>query len=87
MGGTRLWQAAGSVPSFIPYSSLVQAGEGTAVSDSLQPTDCSPRQAPLSMGILQERMLEWVAISSSRGSSWPRDRTQVSLTAGRFFTT
>ena len=29
-------------------------------------------QAPLSMGILQARILEWVAMSSSRGSSWPR---------------
>ena len=36
------------------------------------------RQAPLSMGILQARILEWVAIPSSRGSSQPRDRTQVS---------
>ena len=38
-------------------------------------------------GILQARILEWVAIPFSRGSSWPRDRTQVSCTAGRFFTT
>ena len=36
-------------------------------------------------GIFQTRILEWVAISSSRGSSQPRDRTQVSCTAGRFF--
>ena len=36
------------------------------------------RQAPLSMGILQARILEWVAISSSRGSSWPRDWTCIS---------
>ena len=35
------------------------------------------RQAPLSMGILQARILEWVAMPSSRGSSQPRDRTQV----------
>ena len=35
-------------------------------------------QAPLSMGILQARILEWVAIPISRGSSWPRDRTHVS---------
>ena len=35
-------------------------------------------QAPLSMGILQARILEWVAMSSSRGSSQSRDRTQVS---------
>ena len=35
-------------------------------------------QAPLSMGILQARILEWVAMSSSRGSSQPRDWTRVS---------
>ena len=35
--------------------------------------------------ILQARILEWVAISFSRGSSWPRDPTQVSCIAGRFF--
>ena len=37
-------------------------------------------------GILQARILEWVATSFSRGSSWPRDRTQVSCAAGRFVT-
>ena len=37
-------------------------------------------------GILQARILERVAILFSRGSSHPRDRTQVSCTAGRFFT-
>ena len=37
-------------------------------------------------GILQARVLEWVAISFSRGSSWPRDRTQVSHVVGRCFT-
>ena len=37
-------------------------------------------------GILQARILEWVAILSSRGSSRPRDQTQVSYLAGRFFT-
>ena len=41
-------------------------------------------QAPLSMGILQA-ILEWVAMPSSRGSSQPRDRTQVSHIAVRFF--
>ena len=41
-------------------------------------------------GILQARILEWVAMPSSRGSSWPRDRTGVSCIsciAGRLFTT
>ena len=39
-------------------------------------------------GILQARILEWVAMPFSRGSSWPRDQTHfscVSCTAGRFF--
>ena len=38
------------------------------------------------MGIPQARILEWVAISSSRGSAGPRDQTQVSHIAGGFFT-
>ena len=46
------------------------------------PTLSDPRtrahQAPLSVGILQARMLEWVAMLFSRGSSQPRDHTQVS---------
>ena len=37
-------------------------------------------------GILQARILEWVAFPFSRGSSQPRDQTQVSRIAGRFFT-
>ena len=37
-------------------------------------------------GILQARILEWVAFSFSRGSSQPRDQTQVSHIAGGFFT-
>ena len=43
--------------------------------------DCSPPGSPVH-GILQARILEWVAIPFSRGSSPPRDRTQVSCTAG-----
>ena len=37
------------------------------------------RQAPLSMGILQARLLEWVAMPSSRGSSQPRDQISISF--------
>ena len=37
-------------------------------------------------GIFQARILEWVTILFSRESSWPRDKTQVSRIAGRFFT-
>ena len=45
------------------------------------------RQAPLSMGILPARILEWAAIPSSRGSSRSRDQTLVSALTGRFLTT
>ena len=45
------------------------------------------RQASsLSMGILQARIVEWVAMSSSRGSSQPRDQTRVSHISDCFFT-
>ena len=47
---------------------------------------CSPPGSYVH-GILQARILEWVAMSSSRGSSQPRDWTQVSCIAGKFFTT
>ena len=50
------------------------------------PVDCSPPGSSVH-GILQARRLEWVATPFSRGSSQPRDRTQVSCTAGGFFTT
>ena len=59
---------------------------------SLQPcsTLCDPMNCSLPgsfvHGILQARILEWVAIPLSRGSSWPRNRTQISYTTGRFFT-
>ena len=43
-------------------------------------------QGPLSMRVLQARILEWVTVPVSRGSSHPRGRTQVSHITGRFFT-
>ena len=49
------------------------------------PVDCSPPGFSVH-GKSQARILEWVAISSSRGSSQPRDRTRVSCSANRFFT-
>ena len=56
------------------------------VSDSATLMGCSSCQAPLSVGILQARVLEWVAMLSSRGPSQPRTQTCVSCTAGVFFT-
>ena len=49
------------------------------------PMDCSPPGSSVH-GILLTRILEWVAIPVSSGSSPPRDQTRVSHTAGRFFT-
>ena len=48
------------------------------------PTLCDPMDY-IVYGILQSRILEWVAISFSRGSSQPRNWTQVSRIAGEFF--
>ena len=49
------------------------------------PMNCSPPCSSIH-GIFQARILEWIAIFFSRGSSQPRDWTQVSHTAGRLFT-
>ena len=49
------------------------------------PMDCSPPGSSVH-GILQARIMEWGAMPSSRGSSWPRDWTHVSYIIGRFFT-
>ena len=56
----------------------------SVVSDSATPWTVA-RQAPLSMGILQARILEWGATSFSRGSSRPRDLIHVSRIARWFF--
>ena len=48
------------------------------------PTNCSLSGSCIH-GILQARILEWIAVPFSRGSSWSRDWTQVSCIAGRFF--
>ena len=55
----------------------------SVVSDSAIPWTVD-LQAPV-YGLLQARILKWVAISSSRGSSQPRDRNYVSCIAGRLF--
>ena len=49
------------------------------------PVDCSLLGSSV-YEISQARILEWVAIPFSRGSSWPRDRIHISCIAGRFFT-
>ena len=49
------------------------------------PMDCSTPGSSVH-GILQARILQWIAIAFSRGSFWPRDQTQVSHITGKFFT-
>ena len=74
---------------FNKHSILLVCGCGCLVAES-SPTLFDPMDYSLpgssDHGILQARILQWVAIPSSRGSSQPRDQTQVSCTAGRFFT-
>ena len=71
-GSPCIWPSGGGLG---PESCLILA----------TPMDCSPSGSSV-REIFQARILEWVAISFSRGSSQPRDRTQVSCTASRFFT-
>ena len=58
----------------------------SVVLTSCDPIDCSPPGTSIH-GILQARTLEWVATPFSRGSCQPRDWTQASCIACRFFTT
>ena len=80
--------ALSRVPWAIWYDLLVCA-RVHAVSQSC-PTLCDPMDCSLPgsciHGMLQARILEWVTISYSRGSSPPRDRTCVPYIAGVFFT-
>ena len=63
---------------------MIFGGGLVAKSDSCDLMGCSPPGSSVH-GIFQARILKWIAISFSRGSSQPRNRTQVSCIAGRFF--
>ena len=75
--------------SLIYKMSMVMPGwesvSHSAMSDSFQPTDCSLPGFSVH-GISQARILEWVAICFSWGSSQTRDQTWISSIAGRFLT-
>ena len=75
-----LWNAPKKCPVYESESEVPQ----------LCPALCDPMDYSLSgssvHGIFQARVLEWIAISFSRGSSQPRNRTRVSRIAGRRFT-
>ena len=79
-------------PGWSKWSSRMAAGHQVCESEVSQscptlcdPMDCSPPGSSVH-GIFQARILEWVAISFSRGSSRPRDWTWVSHITGRRFT-
>ena len=75
---------AGSLPSELPGKPTGWHEREVKVSQ-LCPTLCNPMDYTVH-GILQARILEWVAFPFSREFSQPRDRTQVSHNAGGFFT-
>ena len=72
------------IVSFLWWWSMVtlksESEKHSVMSDSLPSMNCTVH------GILQASRLEWVAVFFSRGSSQPRDQTQVPHIAGRFFT-
>ena len=84
-----LKRALQSAVSRIHEVICLRACSVTSVMSTLcHPMDCSQPDSSFH-GILQARILEWVAMPSSRGSSWPRDWTCISClscTACRFFT-
>ena len=70
--------------SLLPYVVKSESEVAQSCLTLCDPVDCSPPGSS-TYGILQARILEWVAISFTGGSSQPRDGTQVSRIAGRHF--
>ena len=81
---SRIFIPAVTADSYCNQSSLLMSVPQSCPAP-WDPGFCSPPGSSVH-GILQARTLEWVAMPSSRGSSWPRDGTQVSHIAGGFFT-
>ena len=84
MGCYEIYFSCYTLKSIANFSSTPQCPivlSCSVISNSLQ-----HHQTPLPIRILQARILEWVAMPSSRGSSQPGDWAQVSGIAGRFFT-
>ena len=78
------WLQFKTVLSNVKATSHMWKWSGVKVAQSC-PTLCDPMDCTVH-GILQVRILEWVAFPFSKGSFQPRDWTQVSCIAGRFFT-
>ena len=86
--GSCISRQRGSLPLAPPGKPL--ASSEWEIGAHFCPTLCDPMDCGLPCssvhGVLQARILEWVTISFSKGSSEPRDRTWVSCIAGRHFT-
>ena len=83
-GATQVTQKWGNwITNQTGYAYLLLCAQLLSCIQFFVPLWTAAPQAPL--GILQARILKWVAIFSSRGSSPPRDWIQVSYIAGRFF--
>ena len=72
-------------PSLTTEYEWVSNWSRSVMSTLCNPMDCSPPSSSVH-GIFQARILKWVAIPFSRGSSPSSDRIQGSCTVGRFFT-
>ena len=79
------YHVPGAIYPFSSTKDKVKVKIHSVVSDSLHPMDCSLPGFSIH-GIFHARVPEWVAVSFSRGSSQPRNRSWVSCIAGRFFT-
>ena len=81
----KCWQESGEILTFIHcWCACAQSVQSCRT--LCGPMDWSPQDAFVH-GIFQARILEWVSISFSRGSYWPRDQSHISWLAGGFFTT
>ena len=76
----KYWSFSFSISPSKEYSGLISfmLSHFSHVRLFATPSDCSPPGSSI-YGILQARILEWVAISFSKGSSQPRDRTHISF--------
>ena len=87
MQETQMWVPSSGQEDPLEEEMATYSSLGALVTQSClilcDPMDCSPPGFSVH-GILQARILEWVAIPFSRGSSRPRDRTLISFIAGGF---